>query len=295
MKILIGYDGSQYSDEMLLDLNQAGLPKTAEVKVLSVGELWLAPPTEDENSPLFDLETPRKLSEQARRKLVEMFPSWHIEAVSEVGSPAVQLLGFADEWKPDLLVVGSHGRSALERLFFGSVSLQVVTGAHCSVRVARKPRNEPGSPVKIVIGLDGSTEAKAAVEAVASRCWPANSEVTLVTSINPYAIDSTNTHSQDTGVNLKLSKTAELYAYAQSIQNAASEHLRLAGLTVNSVISEESPKKSILHSAEKLAADAIFVGSRGLGMLRRLLLGSVSSAVVARAHCSVEVIRRLTS
>ena len=38
---------------------------------------------------------------------------------------------------PDLIVVGSHGRSALGRFMLGSVSQKVVTEAHCSVRVAR--------------------------------------------------------------------------------------------------------------------------------------------------------------
>ena len=48
----------------------------------------------------------------------------------------------------------------------------------------------------------------------------------------------------------------------------------------------------ILHEAGEWNADTIFVGARGIGRLKRFLLGSVSSAVAAHADCSVEVVRK---
>ena len=50
-------------------------------------------------------------------------------------------------------------------------------------------------------------------------------------------------------------------------------------------------KSLLLEEAERWGADCIFVGARGLNRLERLLLGSVSTAVAARARCSVEVVR----
>jgi nucleotide-binding universal stress UspA family protein len=67
--------------------------------------------------------------------------------------------------------------------------------------------------------------------------------------------------------------------------------LREAGLQVASVIQEEDPKFFLIREAERWKADSIFVGSRGLNRFERLFLGSISTAVVARAHCSVEVVR----
>jgi nucleotide-binding universal stress UspA family protein len=46
----------------------------------------------------------------------------------------------------------------------------------------------------------------------------------------------------------------------------------------------------LIAEAESWGADCIFVGARGMGRIGRFLLGSVSSAVAARAHCSVEVV-----
>jgi len=67
--------------------------------------------------------------------------------------------------------------------------------------------------------------------------------------------------------------------------------LRTRGLTVSSVIKEGDPKHVLLDEAERWGADCIFVGARGLSRVERFLLGSVSAAVAARAHCSVEVVR----
>jgi hypothetical protein len=71
----------------------------------------------------------------------------------------------------------------------------------------------------------------------------------------------------------------------------STEMLRATGLTVLSVITDGDPKQLLPEEAEHWKADCIFVGARGLRRIERFLLGSVSAAVAAQAHCSVEVIR----
>ncbi|HEX7286040.1 MAG TPA: universal stress protein [Candidatus Angelobacter sp.] len=51
--------------------------------------------------------------------------------------PKQAILEYAAEWKPDLIVVGSHGRRGLERIALGSVSEAVMRHAHCSVQIMR--------------------------------------------------------------------------------------------------------------------------------------------------------------
>jgi nucleotide-binding universal stress UspA family protein len=48
----------------------------------------------------------------------------------------------------------------------------------------------------------------------------------------------------------------------------------------------------IVALAEELGADLIVMGSRGLGGVRRALMGSVSDSVVRHAHCPVLVVRQ---
>jgi nucleotide-binding universal stress UspA family protein len=57
------------------------------------------------------------------------------------------------------------------------------------------------------------------------------------------------------------------------------------------VVKEENPKRLLISEAEDWGADCIFVGARGLSHIERFWLGSVSTAVAPRAHCSVEVVR----
>jgi nucleotide-binding universal stress UspA family protein len=63
------------------------------------------------------------------------------------------------------------------------------------------------------------------------------------------------------------------------------------GLTADAVVIEGDPRHDINAEAERWHADSVFVGARGVGALDRLLLGSVSGAVVTHAHCAIEVVR----
>jgi nucleotide-binding universal stress UspA family protein len=84
---------------------------------------------------------------------------------------------------------------------------------------------------------------------------------------------------------------AEENARVKKAIDAAVEKLRLAGLRTSVVVREEEPKALLLNEAEGWNADCVFVGARGAGKVERFLIGSVSSAIAARAHCSVEVVR----
>jgi nucleotide-binding universal stress UspA family protein len=71
----------------------------------------------------------------------------------------------------------------------------------------------------------------------------------------------------------------------------AATELTTSGLRVSSVIDDTNPKQLLVTEASSWGADCIFVGAKGHPFLDRILLGSVSAAVSARADCSVEVVR----
>jgi nucleotide-binding universal stress UspA family protein len=278
MKLLIAYDGSESADAMLSELRFAGLPNQTEASVISVGELWLPPPTYPfsgvdltENFPS-DREGAKQLAERACQQLSAIFPNWQITALGSIGSPSLEIIMKSDEWKPDLVIVGSSGHSALGRFVFGSVSQKVVTEAHCSVRVARASGKKAIEPAQIIIGIDGSFGAEAAVLEVMARSWPEESHARLITAIG------------DEG--------GREQSYAEKIQSEFETELIKSGLKVSGLIAAGNPKQLILEEADTWKANNIFMGSRGLGRLKRFLLGSVSAAVVARAHCSVEIVRK---
>lgn len=293
MKILIAYDGSERAGAMLDDLRLAGLPPQAEAVVLAVYEHWLPMPSSfaeiepDRPTEQFGAETDRLVMAMRAAGFVRSsFHDWEVRAETAFGSPASVIAQKADEWRSDLIVVGSHGRSAWGRFLLGSVSQSVLHTARCSVRVARGRLEEPGTPVRLIIGVDGSQGAEAAVNAVAERHWPQGSEVRLVNGA-PAVLQAA---SEQMVVDLGEWIAAEDVRVQEAIA-AYTSRLQAAGLAVSNLVRKEEPKQLLVSEAEAWGANCIFVGARGMGAFERLLLGSVSSAVAARAHCSVEVVR----
>jgi nucleotide-binding universal stress UspA family protein len=167
----------------------------------------------------------------------------------------------------------------LGRMIPGSVSRKIATDAKCSVLVGRgsdERRGEKnGSATRIIIGLDGSESSDHAARSVAARTWPSGSGVRLVTALL-------------IAPGLNIDQQTER---AKEAHRSAKALLRSAGLEVSSLIKINEPENLLIEEAEAWKADCIFVGARGLGGVGRFLLGSVSTAVVSDAKCSVEIVR----
>ena len=312
MRILIGYDGSGSADAALDDLRRAGLPPEGEALVVSVGDVLAAPTLAGHEVAAAALTSRRVMSavaraqahdseslaearrwtDEASRRVRSYLPDWEVRAEVLAGTPLWELLQMAAQWKPDLLVVGSQGRSALGRLLLGSVSKKLAAEAECSVRVARRgPERGDTSPPRIIVGVDGSSGAERAVRSVGRRVWPAGTAVRIV------AVDD-GTSAQ--GIAHVLPATAavirgsneEVAAAARAMVEWAEEELRAIGLNASVVNGKGDPQRVLLDEAREWAADSIFVGSRRFrSALERLRLGSVSTALVTNADCSVEVLR----
>jgi nucleotide-binding universal stress UspA family protein len=293
MKILIGYDGSDCAAAALADLKRAGLPREAEAMVISVSEEWIPAPASiggvTTTFPVDELEDEREaatLAKSAKAVIKTIFPEWDVHAEAAIGSSANILIWKAEEWKSELIVVGSQGRTGLGRFFFGSVSQKVLHAANCSVRIARGKEKSADEPVRLIVGVDGSKDAESAVKAITTRHWPKGSEARVVGAIGVFPPVA----SEYMALEVEKWIAAE-NARVQDAVEAALSKLRGIGLGVSSVIKEGDPKHLLCAEAEEMDADCIFVGAKGMGRIERMLLGSVSSSVASRAHCSVEVIR----
>ena len=286
-KVLIAYDGSECANQAVEDLRRAGLPEKAHALVISAVESWLPPPSGLEILESVDYrQETLALARRASTRISSMMPGWVVEPLVGFGSPASVIIEKADEWKPDLIIVGSHGRTAAGRFFFGSVSQKLVHEAHCTVRVARGRIEEPITPVRLIVGVDGSKGSEAAAAVVAARHWPPGSEARVVNAAWKMPLVT----SEPTLLQIAEWVARENARVALAVESAERQ-LKAAGLATSIVMKEEEPKQLILNEAETWGADSIFVGARGMGRLERFLIGSISSVIAARAHCSVEVVR----
>lgn len=135
-RILIATDFSESAAVALRAAADLALAHGGELHVLHVHETLL------DVAPLAggEREAAQEFEEPLRRRL----ESWVAERVppdvavrSEVrdGDPAREILGLAEETRARLIVMGRHGRSALERFFLGSVTEEVIRRAPCAVMV----------------------------------------------------------------------------------------------------------------------------------------------------------------
>jgi nucleotide-binding universal stress UspA family protein len=309
MKLLIAYDGSECAAAALEDLRRAGLEDDTEVLVFTVGEEWPAYtftgfgiPSADADRNVSDEKTLRTFNASYRSKgavdcaahavqrLNLLCPRWKVSFDTCIGAPFTALVHAASEEKADLIVLGSHGRSALGRAFFGSVSHYVVNHAACSIRIARSSMFPNYEKMRIIIGLDGSDASWKTVKEVAGRKWPEDTEVCIVTALDNRFLDSPGV-SNELLPRYLTSVEKHLNRLLDATVANASNYLKEHGLRVTSCRRPGAPSYVLVEEADTRKADVIFLGARGHGTLERLLLGSVSSAVAQHAHCTVEIVR----
>jgi nucleotide-binding universal stress UspA family protein len=315
MKLLIAYDGSRCSEAALDDLVRAGIPDAAECRVISVAEVWLPPNghRKTENTEKITgihlgahyekvireryaqdemvIAEALAFAHHAENRLEKMFPTWKIEAEATYGSPAWAILETAEEYSPDLIVVGLQGRTALGRFVLGSISQKVLTEATCSVRVARGRIEVDPVPSRIVIGFDGSSGAEAAVAAVAARNWREFSEVRLVSVVDDGMPAAIGRFTDPEVLHLKEYSSVQ-HKWMEQLADAVLAKLEAHGIPTTLCVCSGNAKEVIVRESERWNADCIFIGANSTGSkLSRFLLGSTASAIAARAHCSVEVVR----
>jgi nucleotide-binding universal stress UspA family protein len=149
MKILLAIDDSACSEAAVQAVIEQFRPEGSEVRVLHVDE-W----PKGLSTSLAFAEGPGAASDlvaahaelrhraealiaDASRRLKSA--RFRTQTEMRDGDARHAILDCADEWRPDVVVLGSHGRKGLDRFLLGSVSESVLRHARCSVQVIREP------------------------------------------------------------------------------------------------------------------------------------------------------------
>ena len=144
-------------------------------------------------------------------------------------------------------------------------------------------------PTKILLATDGSEEARLAAQAAAQLSKDTGSEVHVAYVLpSPRELRGHHVYSQEVmrSVLEQAEGEANSFLEEQAKQVGAS-----GGKVAETHLETGEPDKEIVRLSEELGAGTIVMGSRGLGGLRRALMGSVSESVVTHAHCPVFVVR----
>lgn len=148
MKVLVAVDGSEYSDAAVAEVAKLKWPAGSEIRLLCAAEefrypaydAWLLPGKyHDEVMEASRINANRIVTGYEKELREKMGTDVSITTSIVDGDPKSVIIDAAGQWPADLVVIGSHGYSAVPRLLLGSVSTAVTNHVHCSVWLVRRP------------------------------------------------------------------------------------------------------------------------------------------------------------
>ena len=271
-----GYDGSDAARSGLVRAAQLAGPGGRVAVVVAAPLLFRVGNGEPagEQAP-----APDELAAEA----VELLGRLGVDAESVVSplEPADALLEAARDLRAELLVVGTRGRGRAARAVLGSVSTAALHHSPCDVLVVRPGPDladreaPPDWPQSVLVAYDASPWAERALERATELVRPGGA-ICLAHATPPRA------------------RRARA-AVARAALQKARDRLAASELSVDVLELEGDPASAIAEAARTCGADLLVVGSRSRGPAMRLILGSVSTAIVHRAEQDVLVVRRARS
>jgi nucleotide-binding universal stress UspA family protein len=288
MRVLLATDGSEDARVAAAWLTAFPLPAGSELRVISVVNLPVpvldVPPVQEFQKSLRD--EAQRMADSARSALAPRFRAADAEVAE--GDARDAILRAAEAWRADLIVLGARGLGAVAGALLGSVSIGVARYARCSVVVVK------GATARVrsaLVAIDGSKHSEAAAAFLARLPLDPSVVVRLI------------------GVVERPRQPARTPAVAAGLVRQAIEEIvkerrgvleqalaRAAALYTGVKKTERQivvgrPVDEIVEAASRRDVEMVVVGARGLGILERILLGSVSEGVLRHADRPVLIVK----
>ena len=206
-------------------------------------------------------------------------------------SPSTEIIEYAQENGIDLIVMGTHGRTAVSHFLLGSVAEKVVRSAPCPVlTVGPEHGAETDSMVyeRILVPIDFSDPCKNAVRYAVSlgKVYGAHLDLLHVIEgwIHPAFYTTWDKSILDFMPDIKSRSTEAMEDFIKDFE--------VEGLTLDMHVAEGKPHTQIVQFAEEKKSDLIVIATRGLGAIDHILLGSTAEKVVRKAPCPVLSVKK---
>lgn len=275
-EIIIGIDGSDGSRAALRWAARTAAARGAGLRAVAA---WQYPASAVTPAGPARLPGPEEMDERscdgARAVIREELEADadRVEVEAGRGPAASVLLDVAARADADMLVVGARGRGGFAGLLLGSVSQECVEHSPCPVVVLRGEPDPADGP--IVVGLDGSEGATRALDWAIDLAEATGATIVAV-------------HAPMLGANNAMMDAAReaLERWCAPIgARAVSREMRI----------EQGDARTVLEQvADEAGASLLVVGTRGLGAVRGLLLGSVAGYIARYSERPIAVVPRST-
>jgi nucleotide-binding universal stress UspA family protein len=198
-----------------------------------------------------------------------------------IGDPYQEIKGAIESVKPDLIVMGTHGRRGVERWFIGSTTEKLLRHSPVPLIAIRANGEKSFAPPqfrRILVTTDFSEGTPDALAYGLSIAQEHESEVTLLHVVHDVSADLSGKY-RDSLINGVRKQLADM------IPTGATNWCNIATLVEAGV-----PYRIILRTIEDLNVDLLVMNIHGKGMLDRALLGSTAERVVRAASCPVMMV-----
>ncbi|MBI2162004.1 MAG: universal stress protein [Candidatus Rokubacteria bacterium] len=290
MRVLLATDGSKDACAAAEYLKHFPLPGDAAIRVMTVVTL---PPSALDVPPVAAFN--ESLLAEGRRVVGEacalLGPRAAVEERVVQGNPKEEIVRAAEEWPADLVVVGGRGLGGVRGFLLGSVSQTVARHVHCPVLVVKGRARALAS---VLIATDGSDGANEAIRFLLSLPFPPAKKVRvrLLSAVEPTPYPASAPkliRAQLKGMIAQLER--ERRADVEKVLDRAARELKAKVTRLTRSMPTGHPAREIVAAAASCDADLVVVGARGLGGMKRLLLGSVSERVLHDARCPVLIVK----
>jgi len=290
--ILVPTDFSQESYKALHYGAALAAKFGAALHVLHVSEIDFAPPGPalPNREPLF---TDPALA-QAIKEQIETASGQSVTATfhGRTGRAYDQICRFARELGADLVVISTHGRTGIKRIFMGSNAQRVVQHSSIPVLIVRQSEREfvvPGKPLaieKILVPTDFSESSREGLEYAVNFGRQFGARLVIFHS---YQVAEILTPEPYLTYDAPLTQE-EVRAAAEKEMREFLKGIDFSGLTLETQITNGSPAPEICRYAEEQKIDLIINPTHGRTGLMHVLLGSVAEHIVRYAHTPVLVV-----
>lgn len=292
--VVVPLDGSAFGEQALPTALRIAEREHAELELVHVFER--IPPYRVQGAPPIDPTLDADLRKESASYL-DSVAGWlrgkasvPVTATLLDGPVAETLDAHIAERHADLVVMTTHGRGGLSRLWLGSVAAEVVRGSRAPVLLIRPEesgsRDTPSSPFgRVLVPLDMSPESEEAVDHAMAIAGDPGVRYLLLHVIREvlYIMDP---------IAVAYPDEAELREAAERYLGTVAERMRGRGYAVETrVLRHAQPARAILQVADEFGAELVALETHGHGPRAALLVGSVADKVVRGAHAPVLVHR----
>jgi len=276
MKILLAVDGSDHSYEAVRALKH--LPRAEALVILHVLDVptpaypMMMPEVAQEMYETLE----RNMREDGRRlldRIVSLLPmdAGPVTTHLVVGSPAEQIIASAEQHKVDLTLLGTRGFGPIKERLIGSVAHRVLTFAPGAKLILPAPMK---ALTRILLPLQGTQDAEQALRFLEQKPFRRPATITLLSILPhtrpPWPVDAAAAEQMET----------HSLRHAQDFLSETAAKLATMGYEARGTAALGTAVDGILSHAKSTNADVILLGSRGRHGVARMVLGSVSHALL---------------